>query len=65
MPRNSQSPPSAVERTSSLSVGCAPTSSRIAVGPATTVLVKRAEAFDLDGDDVARVPPDGCWRASR
>ena len=35
MPRNSQSPPFAVERTSSLSVGWAPTSLRIGVGPST------------------------------
>ena len=35
MPRNSQSPPSAVETTSSLSVGCAPTSVRIGTGPVT------------------------------
>ena len=35
MPRNSQSPPLAVERTSSLSVGWAPTSVRMGVGPST------------------------------
>ena len=35
MPRNSQSPPLAVESTSSLSVGCAPTSERMGVGPST------------------------------
>ena len=35
MPRNSQSPPLAVDRTSSLSVGWAPTSVRMGVGPST------------------------------
>ncbi len=40
MPRNSQSPPMAVETTSSLSVGCAPQSSRIGVGPWTIVLLR-------------------------
>ena len=52
MPRNSQSPPSAVDRTSSLSVGCAPTSSRIGVGTVDDRVRQRAEALDLDGHDV-------------
>src|SRR6516162_4389239 len=41
MPRNSQSPPSAVDRTSSLSAGCAPTSAGTGSGPATTWLRSR------------------------
>src|SRR5690606_22659831 len=38
-PRNSQSPPIAVDTTSSEEDGCAPTSSRIGVGPVTIRLV--------------------------
>src|SRR2546428_19094 len=38
MPRNSQSPPSAVETTSSDSLGCPPTSSRTGTAPSTIVL---------------------------
>ena len=41
MPRNSQSPPSAVDTTSSLSVGCAPSSAEAASGPATIGLTSR------------------------
>src|SRR6266480_6101238 len=41
MPRNSQSPPSAVDRTSSLSAGCAPRSPGTGSGPATTWLRSR------------------------
>src|SRR5262249_10855298 len=40
-PRNSQSPPSAVDRTSSLSVGCAPRPAGTGSGPATTWLRNR------------------------
>ena len=52
-PRNSQSPPIAVESTSSLSLGCAPTSSRTGTDPSTTVLREHAEPFDFHFDDVA------------
>ena len=37
MPRNSQSPPNAVEVTSSDELGCAPTSSRTGTSPSTIV----------------------------
>ena len=41
MPRNSQSPPSAVETTSSLADGWAPKSAGTGTGPATTWLASR------------------------
>ena len=59
MPRNSQSPPMAVETTSSLSVGCAPQSSRIGDGTLHDRVAQGAETLDLDLDDVAGVDRAG------
>ncbi len=55
MPRNSQSPPSAVDSTSSDSVGSAPTPPRMEGGTGDDVIGQASQACDLDLDDVARL----------
>ena len=59
MPRNSQSPPLAVERTSSLSVGWAPDVAADGRRALDDVVAQGAEALDLDLDDITRVDGAG------
>ena len=64
MPRNSQSPPWAVESTSSLSVGCAPTSVADRGRPLDDVIAQHPEALHLDVDHIARVDRAGDGRGA-
>ena len=64
MPRNSQSPPSAVERTSSLAVGWAPKSRRDAERARHDVVLQPAEPVHLDLHHVARLDRPGVGRGT-
>ncbi len=65
IPRNSQSPPNAVETTSSDALGCAPTSSRIGTVALDDPVAQGAETLDLDLDDVAGFDRAGVRRRPR
>ena len=64
MPRNSQSPPSAVDRTSSLAVGWAPKAAGMPDGPGHDVVLQPAQSVDLDLDHVARLDRPGVGRGT-